>query len=394
MLRQTCLICVILATLTSPALSYIKAKNDDEFPGPRILILGEAGVGKSSLANRLLGRGFLHDSGDDKGCFKEGQDFSDGVTMGTCHEKGYYLGDPNKPVTLIDTPGFGVTDINVETDHIDKLVDVLKNEIEHVHVFLIAVEGGTARYKKELDSMLKLFGNIFSNNFWKNAMIVATKYSFSDDNIAGRKITKQTEKGWTDKKIAEMKKRLPKALKDVELEVVFIDSHYDKVGSDTQTSKFKDYTDKLWKFADSIKPMDMIDIVKALRGLNDYKSLYERYKKEAEACSGTSEASVGSGIVVLVAIICFVGGLLGYSLCQKYSGRRATDKEEANENINMVAEDSLDEKNSSNDDNDLEAGTKFDAIQETKVAEAILEKDNPNAQEKSTDKSHIDPTSD
>ena len=29
----------------------------------------------------------------------------------------------------------------------------------------------------------------------------------------------------------------------------------------------------------------------------------------------------------------------------------------------MVAEDSLDEKNSSNDDNDLEAGTKFDAIQ-------------------------------
>ena len=29
----------------------------------------------------------------------------------------------------------------------------------------------------------------------------------------------------------------------------------------------------------------------------------------------------------------------------------------------MVAEDSLDEKNSSNDDNDLEAGTKFDATQ-------------------------------
>ena len=29
----------------------------------------------------------------------------------------------------------------------------------------------------------------------------------------------------------------------------------------------------------------------------------------------------------------------------------------------MDVEDSLDEKNSSNDDNDLEAGTKFDAIQ-------------------------------
>ena len=29
----------------------------------------------------------------------------------------------------------------------------------------------------------------------------------------------------------------------------------------------------------------------------------------------------------------------------------------------MVVEDSLDEKNSSNDDNDLEAGTKFDEFQ-------------------------------
>ena len=42
---------------------------------------------------------------------------------------------------------------------------------------------------------------------------------------------------------------------------------------------------------------------------------------QIKACSGKSEASVSSGIVVLVAIICFVAGLLGYSLCQKYSGK-------------------------------------------------------------------------
>ena len=112
-------------------------------------------------------------------------------------------------MTLIDTPGFGVTDINVETEHIEKLVELLKDKIKHVHVFLIAVEGGAARYKKELDSMLKLFGKIFSDNFWKNAMIVATKYSFNDDTIAGRKVTGDTEKTWTDAKIDEIKERLP-----------------------------------------------------------------------------------------------------------------------------------------------------------------------------------------
>ena len=38
-------------------------------------------------------------------------------------------------------------------------------------------------------------------------------------------------------------------------------------------------------------------------------------------CKGTKEASLAPGIVVLVAIICFVGGLLGFSLCQKYAGK-------------------------------------------------------------------------
>ena len=44
-------------------------------------------------------------------------------------------------------------------------------------------------------------------------------------------------------------------------------------------------------------------------------------------------------------------------------GRKATNNEQPDENINMVVEDSLDEKNSSNDDNDLEAGTKSDEFQ-------------------------------
>ena len=35
--------------------------------------------------------------------------------------------------------------------------------------------------------------------------------------------------------------------------MVFIDSHYDKVPSETQTEKFKQYTDELWNFADDMK---------------------------------------------------------------------------------------------------------------------------------------------
>ena len=121
----------------------------------------------------------------------------------------------DKPVTLIDTPGFGVTDINKETDHIEQLVDLLKDEIKWVHVFIIAMEGEKARYDEGLDSMLKLFANIFSNYFWKNAMIEATKYGFSDIEIKERRRLngdEYTEETWKEKRIAQVKERLPKAL--------------------------------------------------------------------------------------------------------------------------------------------------------------------------------------
>ena len=110
----------------------------------------------------------------------------------------------DKPVTIIDTPGFGVTksNINVETKHIEQLVDLLKDEIKHVHVFIIAMEGPKKRYDEGLDSMLKLFGNIFSNNFWKNAIIEATKYEFTDSAIRKRKTINgddYTEETWKEK---------------------------------------------------------------------------------------------------------------------------------------------------------------------------------------------------
>jgi hypothetical protein len=70
---------------------------------------GSTGVGKSSLANVLLGRdrNYMGDGFAD-GCFKVyGLNInSNPVTKKTCEDHGHFLGDERNPIiTVIDTPG-------------------------------------------------------------------------------------------------------------------------------------------------------------------------------------------------------------------------------------------------------------------------------------------------
>ena len=114
--------------------------HQDEFPFPRILVLGSTGVGKSSLSNVLLGREKDYES--DKTCFTIGHN-SISKTKETCPEKGNWLG--NQPeFTIIDTPGFGdsANDENFTTDyqHMQGLVSKLKARTPTVTVFLICIK--------------------------------------------------------------------------------------------------------------------------------------------------------------------------------------------------------------------------------------------------------------
>ena len=240
-----------------------KVTNENEYPSPRIIIIGETGAGKSSLANSLLGRDPQYDgAGFDGGCFKVGWGDGQVITTETCHDTGYWLNDSSKPkVTILDTPGFG-DNMESEEKTIQGLVNVLKTDIKFIHAFVITFNGKKPpRLTRELRVMLSIFEKMFGENFWEHAIMEFTRWSFHSYEVdqRGRRVPELNEtsisNAYNDIFLEEM------GIK-TKLKSVFIDSHWSVDGqeTDSQRNKFVEHTNTLLEFANNIGPFKCEDI--------------------------------------------------------------------------------------------------------------------------------------
>lgn len=238
-------------------------ENEDRFPSPRIVILGATGVGKSSLANVLMGRDKnFKGRGFDDGCFKVASGL-DSITKATCADTGYWLGDAGSGAhfTVIDTPGFG-DKLLEEEKTIESLVQTLRDEIKHIHVFVIAFKQTDNRMTNALRSMIGLFEKMFGDGFWNNAILEATHWSHGEDGrrIRGSSIPAITEQFWS----AEFNRILRREYNlKRDLQSVFIDTFYDQTSAN-ETAAFAENSRTLFHFANSSKPFACKDIKIAL----------------------------------------------------------------------------------------------------------------------------------
>ena len=232
----------------------MKAELENSYASPRIVILGATGVGKSSLANVLLGRDKNYNGSKfTGGCFLVSTGL-DSITKDTCADQGYWLGDNSaEMVTVIDTPGFGDTLVKEEKT-IENLVTTLRDEIKFVHVFVIAFKQTDNRMTQSLRSMIALFEKMFGKKFWNNAILEATHWNHGEDALRIRNKSRRplTEQFWTEEFNRILKKEYSL---EKDLESVFIDTFYRKE-SLRETEIFQNNTRRLFEYAMSREPFE------------------------------------------------------------------------------------------------------------------------------------------
>lgn len=170
----------------------IPEQNRILYASPRVVMLGGAGVGKSTLANSLLGRekDFRNEDGE---CFEAGnpKSGSGGMTKEACAHQGHFLANETLPeLTVIDTPGLGMESLE-EQESIEQIVNILKT-VEYVHTFAFLIKENSNRATRERQSIIRLYTKIFGSKFLKNVVLVATFWGYSQDAELARDHTQES----------------------------------------------------------------------------------------------------------------------------------------------------------------------------------------------------------
>jgi len=208
-------------TLAWLALFLLGVVSGDELPRPRFVVLGQQGVGKSSISNALFGFDNTASSKRKRkqSPFKIGHGLKSKTQL-TSFSTGQWLGR-GANVTIVDTPGFKDTK---DAAFVEELTSVLGDEIPEVEGFLIVYkykDRFTAPFKRTLNMISKMFGDIWPNvaivvNFWDAGAI--HKNERLSEGITEESYTKQLQQIFK-KQISSLNHDVP---------VVFLDSHFSK----------------------------------------------------------------------------------------------------------------------------------------------------------------------
>ena len=235
----------------------------------KMLVVGKTGTGKSTLCNRVAGLD------PDANLFPASAG-AVSCTQSTKFGNVNFGGSRERPISLIDTIGFDDPNNDTDSKVIAELVDKLMNKCDKVHLFVIAVNGQNPRMDGSLVAMLKIFKEMFGEEFWGQCCVVFTRVPMDKRSINRRL---KNGGGQTDEQRAEEYMKVVESkfesargrnIKYMYLDACFVEDE------DDEKEAFDKAMEELYKLIEAHKGLETNTIDK------DVQTEHKKIKKQLE----------------------------------------------------------------------------------------------------------------